>query len=192
MERRPDRFTAVLDANVLAGAMTRDLLLCFAEAGLFRPRWSARILEETRRALLARGLASASAERVLHHMDRAFPEASISSFESYEIAFGALPDKDDRHVVAAAIKCDAAAIVTWNLRDFPRASLDPVGTEAITPDDFLADLTDIDQSLALHVVERMRLAMRKPEMGQARLLERMTEIGLVQTSGILSGAGYGA
>lgn len=46
-----DRFTALLDACVLGGALRRNMLLSLAEAGLFRPRWSTRILDETLKAI---------------------------------------------------------------------------------------------------------------------------------------------
>ncbi|MEL6340910.1 MAG: PIN domain-containing protein [Myxococcota bacterium] len=49
---RADRFTVLLDANVLVGALKRNMLLSLAEVGLFRPRWSASILEEVERALI--------------------------------------------------------------------------------------------------------------------------------------------
>lgn len=192
MERRPDRFTAVLDADALCGALTRNLLLRLAEVGLFRPKWSDRILGELRRACLGRGQRADYIERVVREMRRSFPEAGISSFEHYEFAFDALPDADDRHVVAAAIKCNAATIVTWNLRDFPESSLAPLGTQAIAPDDFIADLIDLDQALATDVVERMRKAFRAPEYGPADLIARMREVRLTQTAAILVGAGYGS
>ena len=48
-----------------------------------------------------------------------------------------LPGKDDRHVLAAAIRSGAQVIVTYNLKDFPAAALDPFGIEAQSPDDFV-------------------------------------------------------
>lgn len=51
MSRHADRFTALLDACVLGGALRRNMLLSLAEAGLFRPRWSSRILDECHLAL---------------------------------------------------------------------------------------------------------------------------------------------
>ncbi len=49
-----DRFVVILDANVLYPFRVRDALLRFAEAGLFRARWSPTILDEWRRNLLKR------------------------------------------------------------------------------------------------------------------------------------------
>jgi hypothetical protein len=46
MTNRADPFSIVIDANVLAGALTRNIILSLAEAGFFRPYWSVRILDE--------------------------------------------------------------------------------------------------------------------------------------------------
>ena len=43
---------AVLDACVLYPPVLRDLLLGCAEAGLYEPKWSERILEEWARAVV--------------------------------------------------------------------------------------------------------------------------------------------
>jgi hypothetical protein len=48
-----------------------------------------------------------------------------------------LPGPDDRHVLAAAIRCGAQIIVTHNLKEFPEDTLDHYGIKAIQPDEFL-------------------------------------------------------
>ena len=44
-----NRYAAIIDACVLGGGLKRNIILSLAEAGLFRPYWSARILDETER-----------------------------------------------------------------------------------------------------------------------------------------------
>lgn len=51
-------------------------------------------------------------------MRRAFPEACVTGHEPLIEAL-ALPDADDRHALAAAIRCGAQHIVTDNLKDLP-------------------------------------------------------------------------
>ena len=46
-------------------------------------------------------------------MDRAIPDALVTGHEDL-IAGLTLPDPDDRHVLAAAIRCNASVIVTCN------------------------------------------------------------------------------
>ena len=48
-----NRFTALIDACALAGALKRNLLLTLAEAEFFRLRWSDQILDETEAAIEA-------------------------------------------------------------------------------------------------------------------------------------------
>lgn len=61
-------------------------------------------------------------------------------------------DPKDRHVLAAAVRTSAGAVVTANLKDFPPAALGPYGVEAIHPDDFLLDLLDLDRPTMLQVL----------------------------------------
>ena len=51
-------------------------------------------------------------------MDRAIPDALVTG---HEILIAGLtpPDPDDRHVLAAAIRCNASVIVTFNEKGFP-------------------------------------------------------------------------
>ncbi len=46
MSHVADRFTAILDANVLYPSLKRDVLLSFGERGLYRPRWTGMIMGE--------------------------------------------------------------------------------------------------------------------------------------------------
>ena len=51
-----------------------------------------------------------------------------------------LPDPDDRHVLAAAIRGRTDVIVTANVRDFPPEILTPFEIEAQHPDEFVMHL----------------------------------------------------
>lgn len=73
-----------------------------------------------------------------------------------------LPDIDDRHVLAAAIQCNAQAIVTFNLKDFPDTELDKYGIEAIHPDVFVQNQIDLHPGLVCHVVKTHRNALKNP------------------------------
>jgi hypothetical protein len=66
-------------------------------------------------------------------MDLAIPGALVSGHEAL-IDGLVLPDPDDRHVLAAAIRCHASVILTFNERDFPADVLGSFGLEAQHPD----------------------------------------------------------
>ena len=81
-------------------------------------------------------------------MNDALPDATVTGYRAHLEAI-TLPDPDDRHVVAAAIKAGASVILTWNLRDFPTKELKNHGVVRQTPDVFLTDLYDKAPDLAL-------------------------------------------
>jgi len=138
----------VLDANVLIPNALCDLLLRLAEQDLYLPRWSAEILNEVRRNLP--GVSPAAIERRIAFMNTAFETAMITGYEHL------IPEMTnhvkDRHVLAAAVMCDADRIITCNLRDFPPDSCEPRGVEPEHPDDFLLGLWDREPQLIRRVI----------------------------------------
>jgi hypothetical protein len=99
-------FVAVFDACVLYPASIRDLLLHLTLTDLFRARWSDRIHEEWMRNVLKqrRDLTRAQLERTRDLMNSAVPDSLVNSYETLVDELD-LPDADDRHVLAAAIRC---------------------------------------------------------------------------------------
>lgn len=186
-----NRFTAVVDACSLAGALHRDLLLTLAEAEFYRIRWSRPILDETQRAIdriLARKGVTDAAERAARAtaaMQRAFEEALVEDFDSFLCASKGLPDQGDEHVLAAALKTKASTIVTENVRDFPPSILAPLGLEVRTSDDFIADTIELDPGRAVAAIRMMREGMNRPAKTAQVLLLDMEAVGLVETVGVL-------
>lgn len=137
---QPPGQTAVLDANVLFPTILREILTDLAAAGLYRARWSERILGEWSRAVARLGpdaQAVAGAEIALLRLR--FPEALVADDGTAAIDLD-FPDPADRHVVEAALASGAALVVTANLRDFPQRLMAGLGLRAIHPDAFLLEL----------------------------------------------------
>ena len=182
---RTDRFTAVLDANVLAGALSRNILLSLAEAGFYRPRWSADILEEFLRFFIKQYDDEATAIRQRSNMETAFPEALVADYEQLIDALE-LPDPDDRHVLACAIQTKAAVIVTNNLKDFPSEVLEHHEIFAVGLDDFIADTLDLAGAEAVAALKTMRERFQNPAIDADELILRIETLGLTQTADILA------
>jgi hypothetical protein len=113
-------FTVIYDACVLYPAPLRDLLVRLAQTRLFHARWTDRILDETFRSVQERraDLSGEQLARTRELMCKAIPDCLVTGYEDL-IEGLELPDPDDRHVLAAAIRAGAQTIVTVNLRDFP-------------------------------------------------------------------------
>jgi hypothetical protein len=181
MSRYADRFTALLDACVLGGALRRNMLLSLAEAGLFRPRWSLRVLDETQKAisLITKGETDGARQRAA--IEAAFPEALVAGYEIFEEKL-ALPDPDDNHVLAAAIATSASVIATDNLTDFPAEILAPHAIQAISADDFIADTIELDPSEAILALRRMRERFKNPALDVAAFIHKSEAQGLLKVA----------
>ena len=172
------RFTVVLDACVLYPAPVRDLLLQLATTGLFKAHWSEQIHDEWMRNLLRNqpALDPQALQRTRQLMDSYAEDALITGHmdlvEQLE-----LPDADDHHVLAAAIKVNADAIVTSNLKDFPEQALEPHQTEAISPDDFIIYQFDLSAGAVLNAVKTIRSRLKSPSLTVEEYLAKITQCG---------------
>jgi hypothetical protein len=147
---------------------------------MVRARWSATILEELDRALAERSIPLEKRRRLFELMNAAVPDCLVGGFEAL-IGDLKLPDADDRHVLAAAIKIGAQAIVTNNLRDFPADALEPWSIEAKTPDDFVLDLIDFDARVVYSCVQQIADERRNPPESFDEVLGQLERSGLAES-----------
>ena len=175
-------YTAVLDACVLYPASLRDLLLSLAVNGIYHARWTHDIQEEWIRNVVEKRpeLDATKLRRTQTVMNAAIDDCLIEGYHSL-IDSLELPDKNDRHVLAAAIIGHADAIVTFNLKDFPERVVSQFGIEVLHPDDFVMLQYDLKQLDVLAAVKAMRARLKNPPKSVAQFLEKLELQGLPQT-----------
>jgi hypothetical protein len=175
-------FTVVFDANVLFGSRLRSLLMELAMSGLFRPRWTEDIHEEWIRAVVeARpSLTSVDLEPTRQSMDSAVPDSLVTGYQGLIDALD-LPDPGDRHVLAAAIRCGASLIVTFNLRDFPAEALAPFGIAAKHPDDFIIEADDLDPGVLIDAVRTDLAHYQRPPLTIDAYIDGLRRTGVPKT-----------
>jgi predicted nucleic acid-binding protein len=178
------RFTCVLDTNVIYPIDIRDLLFWFAYYELYSPKWSDHIFDEWKDIMIRKGVTEAEADKRINKAQLAFPDALVENYESL-IDGLELPDPKDRHVLAAAIKINANVIVTNNLKDFPEEYLATFGLKAKSVDDFITDIIDLNQELAMQAFKELVLNRTNPDLDEFQVLDRFRKIGLVDSANYL-------
>jgi PIN domain len=184
-----NRYTAFVDACVLAKSLPRMLMLTLAEAEFFRVRWSQPVMKETQRAiermLAEKPDAADRAVRACAAMERAFEDAIVEGFDSFLAVAAVLPDQNDVHVLAAALKTRAHVLVTDNMKHFPKDILETFNMEVRSADDFIADTVALNEGLAVAAIKRMRQDCRQPPLTPEKLLRTMEARGLLKTADVL-------
>lgn len=177
-------FVAILDANVMFPMRVRDVLLTFAHDGLFRARLTDEIIDEWRRGLirLKPGL-TVSIDRQITLIRTSFDECIVTGH--MPLIHGlTLPDPDDRHVLAAAIRCSAQVIVTENHRHFPEDVLDEYGIETVSPDNFLVGTFELFPMDAVRSLRSIRTRYKRPPMNASEFLMDLTRSGMPKLAAI--------
>ncbi|MEV4130039.1 PIN domain-containing protein [Nocardia sp. NPDC049707] len=155
------------------------MLLSLAIETLYRPLWSDLILGELEYhealKLVERGEdqapAEAKAARLVEQMRSVFADALVENWEPHEGTFG-LPDRNDEHVLAAAVVGGAGGIVTDNVKDFPKAEV-PNHIRVIKPADFAADTVATNPEIALHAVRTISERFHNPPKSVDELLTNL-------------------
>lgn len=142
-------FKVMLDACVLANVGVCDLFLRLAEPPrLYLPLWSADILKEVHRTQTSRFIWPKDlADHWHREVTRSFPEAEVKGYEKLTPLM--TNHEKDRHVLSAAVRGGADLIVTFNLKDFAEADLEPWDLSAVHPEDYLLTLHSMNPSVVV-------------------------------------------
>jgi hypothetical protein len=125
---------AFLDANVIRGQLTNDILLTLAEGDVHNPRWSQTVIDEMRRNRPA-GVSEQKIDRRINAMDTYFTRAMVVGYEHLIPLMSA--DEKDKHVLAAAVHGECDVLVTDNLKDFSPPSTGPHAMRVESASQFL-------------------------------------------------------
>lgn len=176
----------ILDACVLFPAPLRDFLMHLTLLDVFAARWTKQIHDEWIRNVLKirPDLTERQLNRTRDLMNQNVRDCLVENFE-YLIETLDLPDLDDRHILAAAIKSNADYILTFNLRDFPENILKNHRLKAVTPDVFLAKLFISNAENFNLAFERQLESLRNPPKTETELLEILEKQYLTETVSLL-------
>ena len=175
-------FIAVYDACVLYPWPLRQLLMYLALSDLYRAKWTNSIHDEWIRNVLAKrsDLSREQLERTRELMNENVRDCLVEDYEQLIPAL-TLPDPNDRHVLAAAIRSSASIIVTFNLKDFPGKNLKEYGIKAQHPDDFIIHLLDLSPDIVCNAILTLRKGLKKPPLTPNEYLASLQRQSLPKT-----------
>lgn len=106
------------------------------------------------------GMTPKNAARRVNVMREEFVDAMVTGYEPLVDAM--TNDPKDRHVLAAAVRANAAIIVTANVRDFPKSACAPYDIGVIHPEDFLLDQLDLYQDDTVRCLRQLVADRTRP------------------------------
>lgn len=164
-------FVVLYDASVLYPIRLCDFLVRVARQDIFQAKWTARILDEmTEAGIRDRPDAEAYLRKRRRLLMKALRDGEVVGYTELIDAL-TLPDPDDRHVLAAAIRAHAQVVVTENLRDFPPDVLAGWGIEAQNAAEFIHHAVDLAPERVARAVMEMAEITRKPPQSPLDVLD---------------------
>ncbi len=158
-------------------------MIRLALTDLFAAKWTVRIHEEWIRNVLENrpDIPQEQLQRTRALMDDAVPDCLVTGYEALIEGLN-LPDDNDRHVLATAIRAGAQIIVTFNLKDFPADALEPYGIEVMHPDVFAEYQMELHDGAVVFAAKQQRAALINPPKRPEYYLETLASQGLVVTA----------
>lgn len=155
---------------------------------LFRARWSNDIHREWMEAVVRKKPhLQGKLEKTRSLMDKHVRDCLVTGYESL-ISGLKLPDPDDRHVLAAAIRTQAELIITRNHRDFPAHVLEPYGIKTLGPDDFIMDLLDLNRKIVLTTMKGHQEILINPKLTPEEYCQYLNRQALEKTESFVRSA----
>ncbi|MXW59842.1 MAG: PIN domain-containing protein [Acidimicrobiia bacterium] len=171
-------FVAMYDASVLHPGSLRDLLVRLGQSGLFQAKWTEVALQEAFATIIdEQPELEQRLEQTRQLMADSIPDATVRGYEPL-IPSLELSTTYYRHVLAAAIACNAQVIVTSNPRSFPDEEIARYNIEAQTPDEFVVNVFELAPARVVGIVQDQAAALTNHETGFDDLLDRLRAVGL--------------
>lgn len=166
------------DASVLFKAAVTRFLLGAAQAGDYRAVWSADVVDEARRSLVAAGRVHALVA-FEQNLQLVRDPLVLAGSKAVEASLSKTHPKD-RHVLSAAAAAEATRLVTDNVRHFDGYEARQMGIDVVTPDDLATAIARRNPAALLRHVQRT------PSERLARYIEVLdrelpTAIAIVRT-----------
>jgi predicted nucleic acid-binding protein len=168
---RPER--AFLDANVIRGQQTNDIMLSLADREVFEPRWTQEVIDEMRRNRPP-DLSEADIDRRINMMNRAFPEA-MTEAPPPDLQDQMRADPKDKHVLAGAVHSESDVLVTDNLKDFDAPSSGPHAMRVEGLNQFLNRKLEEDPERVQAAMHDMLRRYKRDPRTMSALIDTMAE-----------------
>ena len=181
-----------IDANLLFYKIISDLLFDSSSLGLIDAYWSQavideylehgpRVLNEVRKSRgqeenheIAKGMIEKKVELFKAHSGFNL----VEDYDSVEIPDDSLKDKDDIHVLKAAIKSDCSVLLTLDAGFRKISSLEDLKIVAKKADELFCELFDHEEDRMMDVIEETRKGIERQQdrdIDLAQLVEMMKE-----------------
>jgi hypothetical protein len=161
---------AFLDANVIRGQLTTDIMMSLAYERLFRPQWSDQVMDEARRNRPP-GITEAAINSRFDRMNKVFPTALTSGYEPLKHEMQA--DEKDKHVLAAAVHGRSQVLVTENVKDFHPPSSGPHAMQVQRTSEFLNRLLRENPARVIGAMNELVARNRHDPRSMSALIDKM-------------------